>query len=161
MCYCVVIFIQYLQECDNKCIIFLAVPLPLDKRICLVGSVKEDPVTCRAAQAFGIPILTSDTGLEYVNDVSCTTIFILDDFEGSNVKELHKNPHRILGSIGLQQLADKKEKLPNNTRPLYNMAMIGVVVCFTGFRKKEDLVIFLLLLVYKELRIIYYRVLLS
>lgn len=116
-----------------------SVPLPLDKRICLVGSVKEDPVTCRAAQAFGIPILTSDTGLEYVNDVSCTTIFILDDFEGSNVKELHKNPHRILGSIGLQQLADKKEKLPNNTRPLYNMAMIGVVVCFTGFRKKEDL----------------------
>lgn len=115
----------------------------MDKRICLVGSVVEDSVTCRAAQDFGVPVITSETGLEHVADVTCTTVFVLDDFESCNFKELHKPPHRILGAVALQQLAERKEKLPNNTRPLYNLAMYGVVVCFTGFRKKEDLVIYL------------------
>lgn len=100
----------------------------------------EDPAACRAAQSFRIPIITSETGIEFVHDTTCTTVFILDDFDNPNFKQLSKSPHRILGSIALQQIAEKKEKLPNNTRPLYNMSMAGVVVCFTGFRKKEDLV---------------------
>lgn len=118
----------------------LAVPLPLDKRLCLVGNVSKDESVCKAAQSFGVPILTSDTGLEYVHDTSCTTVFVLDSFDGPNFKQLYKSPHRILGSVALQQIAERKEKLPNNNRPLYNTAMAGVVVCFTGFRKKEDLV---------------------
>lgn len=100
----------------------------------------EDAATCKAAQSFGIPILTSDTGLEYIGDTSCTTVFILDSFDGPNFKQLYKSPHRILGTTALQQIAEKRDKLPNNTRPLFNMAMSGIVVCFTGFRKKEDLV---------------------
>lgn len=126
-------------------------PLPLDKRICLVGSVVEDTATCKAAHSFGIPILTSDTGLEYVSDTTCTTVFILNTFDGPNFKQLHKSPHRILGSTALQDIAEKKEKLPNNTRPLYNMAMSGVVVCFTGFRKKEDLVCLFIYISYATL----------
>lgn len=105
-----------------------------------MGKAAEDAATCKAAQSFRIPILTSDTGLEYVSDTTCTTVFILDSFDGPNFKQLHRSPHRILGSIALQQISEKNDKLPNNTRPLFNTAMSGVVVCFTGFRKKEDLV---------------------
>lgn len=112
----------------------------MDKRICLVGRVAEDDAVCRAAHSFGVPILTSETGAEYVSNTTCSTYFIIDDFDGPVFKHLHKSPHRILGPTALQQIADKKEKLPNNTRPLYSMAMSGVVICFTGFRKKEDLV---------------------
>lgn len=110
-----------------------------------MGSAAENPAVCRAAQSFGIPILTSETGLEYVNDSTCTTYFVLDSFDTPVFKKIPKSPHRILGSVALQQIVERKEKLPNNTRPLYNMAMSGVVVCFTGFRKKEDLVRILIL----------------
>lgn len=115
--------------------------MPLDKRICLVGSVVQDTTICAAAQSFGVPVLTSATGEEYSKDYSCSTVFVVEKFEGDNYDLLSKSRRPILGPLALQQLANKKGKLPdNNTRPLYNLAMSGVVVCFTGFRNKDDLV---------------------
>lgn len=114
--------------------------LPQDKRICLIGSVAEDDAVVRAAHTYGVPVLTSETGLEYVSDTSCVTVFVLDTFSGPVFESIHKTPHRILGPIALRQLADEKEPLPNNTRPLYNISMRGVILCFTGFKKKDDLI---------------------
>lgn len=119
---------------------FSANPLPLDKRICIVGSLVADSTTCSAAQAFGVSIVTSKTGEEYARDHSCSTIFVIDNFNGDIYENLYKSRHPLLGPPALQQLANKNEKLPNNTRPLFNLAMLGVVVCFTGFRNKDDLV---------------------
>lgn len=66
---------------------------------------------------------------------------MLEKFEGDNYDMLSKSRRPLLGPSALQQLANKGEKLPDyNTRPLYNLAMSGVVVCFTGFRNKDDLV---------------------
>lgn len=113
--------------------------MPLDKRICLIGDVARNQTTCFAAHKFGIPVLTSETGAEFVGDTSCSTVFVVGSFDVENMKELHKFPHQVLGTVALQQLSMKKENLPGCTRPLYNTAMSGVVVCFTGFRKKEDL----------------------
>jgi len=48
--------------------------------------------------------------------------------------------YRILGPTALQQYAERREGLPSNSRPLYNLAMSGLVICFTGFRKKDELV---------------------
>lgn len=80
-------------------------------------------------------------GEEYLNsDSDITTVFVLDSFEGDIFNTLHKAKQLVLGPPALRQLADRKEVLPNNTRPLFNLAMLGVVVCFTGFRNKEDLV---------------------
>lgn len=77
----------------------------------------------------------------YTEDNSdITTVFVLDSFEGDFFSTLNKAKKLVLGTPALRQLADRKEVLPNNTRPLYNLAMLGVVVCFTGFRLKEDLV---------------------
>jgi hypothetical protein len=47
---------------------------------------------------------------------------------------------RILGPTALQQYAEKGEGLPSNSRPLYSLTMSGLVICFTGFRKKDELV---------------------
>ncbi|KAK9696112.1 BRCA1 C Terminus (BRCT) domain [Popillia japonica] len=125
---------------NEECTKVESTSLPLDKRICLVGSVTKNTAICTAAQSFGVPVVTSDTGEEYSNDQSCSTIFVLEKFEGDNYDMLSKSRRPLLGPSALQQLANKGEKLPDyNTRPLYNLAMSGVVVCFTGFRNKDDL----------------------
>lgn len=111
-----------------------------DRRICLVGGAADDDATRAAAHSFGVPVVASTTGEEYSRDPSCTTVFVLETFEGDVFNVLYKSKQPLLGPPALKQLADKNEPLPNNTRPLFNLAMLGVVVCFTGFKNKEDLV---------------------
>lgn len=112
----------------------------LNKRICLIGAAASDAATVATAHTFGVPIVTSETGEEYAQDQSCTTIFVLNSFEGVVFNALYKSKQPLLGVPALQQLASKNEPLPNNTRPLFNLSMSGVVVCFTGFRNKDELV---------------------
>ncbi|CAD6222211.1 GSCOCG00000821001-RA-CDS [Cotesia congregata] len=109
------------------------------KRICLVGLASTDPALGTAAQKFGVPVLKSETGAEYIDDTTYCTYFVLKHFEGSEYEILHKSPHRILGPTALLQLADKKESLPSINRPMYSRSMLGTVVVFTGFRKKDEL----------------------
>ncbi|XP_044595343.1 protein ECT2 isoform X4 [Cotesia glomerata] len=113
--------------------------LPRKKRICLVGLASTDPALGTAAQQFGVPVLKSETGAEYIDDTTYCTYFVLKHFEGSEYEILHKSPHRILGPTALLQLADKKESLPSINRPMYSRSMLGTVVVFTGFRKKDEL----------------------
>ncbi|CAH1117797.1 unnamed protein product [Phaedon cochleariae] len=112
---------------------------PMDSRLCLVGDLAKDSNLHAVAETFGVPVVTSKDGLEYAQDDSCTTIFVLANFEGDVYNRLYKSKQPLLGPPALQQLAAKKEKLPNNTRPLFNLSMTGVVVCFTGFRNKDEL----------------------
>ncbi|KAK0179332.1 hypothetical protein PV327_005095 [Microctonus hyperodae] len=113
--------------------------LPRKKRICLVGIASIDPALGTAAQQFGVPVLKSETGIEYVDDTAYCTYFILKHFDGPEYEILHKSAHRLLGPTALLQLADKKESLPSINRPMYTRAMLGTVVVFTGFRKKDEL----------------------
>lgn len=46
----------------------------------------------------------------------------------------------ILGPPALKQSAAMKDGLTHNARPIYNYSMRGVVTCFTGIRKKDELV---------------------
>lgn len=48
----------------------------------------------------------------------------------------------ILGPPALRQAAEMKDGLTHNARPIYNYSMRGVVTCFTGIRKKDELVSF-------------------
>ncbi|XP_063973706.1 protein ECT2 isoform X9 [Diachasmimorpha longicaudata] len=115
------------------------VVVPRKKRICLVGAASSDPALGTAAQQFGVPVLKSITGAEYIEDTAYCTYFILREFEGPEYETLHKSAHRILGPTALLQLAHKKESLPSINRPMYTRAMLGTVVVFTGFRKKDEL----------------------
>lgn len=105
-----------------------------------MGNLIKDPDLRAVAEKFDVPIVSSKDGQDYAHDKSCTTIFVINNFEGDVYNMLYKTKQPLLGPPALTQLAQKNEKLPNNTRPLFNLAMTGVVVCFTGFRNKEELV---------------------
>ncbi|XP_058125472.1 protein ECT2 isoform X2 [Anopheles ziemanni] len=110
-------------------------------RICLVGPVAQDAATLAAAQSLKLPIVTSDTGAEYAgdDDSSLSTVFVLNDFEGPVYDALLRTKQRILGPPALQQAVRFSEGLVLNNRPIYNYCMRGVITCFTGIRKKDEL----------------------
>lgn len=66
-------------------------PSPENLRICLLGDVVNDPETVEAAHTFGVPIVTSETGLELVNDYDWRTYFVLRDFESPIYEAIHKS----------------------------------------------------------------------
>lgn len=111
------------------------------QRICFIGDVAFDDDLRTIAEHYNLPIVVSETGREFAQENNCSTIFVIDKFQGTVFSNLYKAKQPILGPPALRQLVLRNEPLPNNkTRPLYNLAMSGVVVCFTGFRNKEDLV---------------------
>lgn len=71
---------------------------------------------------------------------SCFFIRAIDFLNHDEGIKLHFYDFRILGPTALLQLAGKKEPLPSIKRPLYTQAMVGIVVAFTGFRKRDELV---------------------
>ncbi|MBN3277988.1 ECT2 protein, partial [Polyodon spathula] len=68
------------------------------------------------------------------------TIFILADFGCPEYGYLYKKDNRILGPPVVLHCAAKEEPLPFSSRPLYCTTMLNLVLCFTGFRKKEEVV---------------------
>lgn len=48
--------------------------------------------------------------------------------------------YRVLGPTAVLQLSERDEPPPASARPLYSLAMRGAVICFSGFRKKDELV---------------------
>ncbi|XP_045760563.1 protein ECT2 isoform X6 [Maniola jurtina] len=54
----------------------------------------------------------------------------------------------VLGPTAVLQLADRDEAPPTNARPLYSLAMRGAVICFSGFRKKDELTYLITLIHY-------------
>ncbi|XP_011293557.1 protein ECT2 isoform X2 [Musca domestica] len=114
-------------------------PSPENLRICLVGDVIQNDAAVEAAHTFGVPVITSETGLELINDCDWRTYFVLNDFEGPVYEAIHKSKQCILGPPALRQAAEMKDGLTHNARPIYNYSMRGVVTCFTGIRKKDEL----------------------
>ena len=65
--------------------------------------------------------------------------FICDPFEGENFELLRKEEQRIIGPPIVYACAQQKQPLPYNSRPIYCSVMSNHILCFTGFRKKEEL----------------------
>lgn len=105
-----------------------------------MGSLAKQAALRKVAESFNVPVVTSDDGRDYAQDDFYSTMFVLENFEGDVYNSLCKQKQSLLGPLALQQLSNKSEPLPDNTRPLFNLSMTGVVVCFTGFRNKSDLV---------------------
>uniref|UniRef100_A0A671MQD3 Epithelial cell transforming 2 n=1 Tax=Sinocyclocheilus anshuiensis TaxID=1608454 RepID=A0A671MQD3_9TELE len=68
------------------------------------------------------------------------TVFVLKDFQAPEYSFLYKNDNRILGPPAVMHCASKGEPLPFSSRPLYSMTMLNLSLCFTGFRKKDEVV---------------------
>ncbi|XP_063902868.1 protein ECT2 isoform X4 [Zophobas morio] len=110
-----------------------------NRRICLVGNLAENVALRTVAESFRVPVVSSGDGKDCIQEDCYGTIFVLEQFDGDVYSCLCKQKQSLLGPVALQQLANKNESLPDNTRPLFNLSMTGVVVCFTGFRDKNDL----------------------
>ncbi|XP_045510355.1 protein ECT2 [Colias croceus] len=69
-------------------------------------------------------------------------------FDGDLFDAAHKAKYRVLGPTAVLQLAEREEPPPANARPLYSLAMRGAVICFSGFRKKDELTYLITLIHY-------------
>lgn len=66
-------------------------------------------------------------------------VFVCDPFEGEDFELLRKEEQRIIGPPIVHACAKQEQSLPYNSRPLYCSVMSNHIICFTGFRKKEEL----------------------
>ncbi|KAL0850064.1 hypothetical protein ABMA28_011962 [Loxostege sticticalis] len=64
---------------------------------------------------------------------------VTNPFDGELFDAAHRAKYRVLGPTAVLQLAERDEPPPTNARPLYSFAMRGAVICFSGFRKKDEL----------------------
>ncbi|XP_011916117.1 PREDICTED: protein ECT2 isoform X2 [Cercocebus atys] len=67
-------------------------------------------------------------------------VFVVMDFQDSVFNDLYKADCRVIGPPIVLSCSQKGEPLPFSCRPLYCTSMMNLVLCFTGFRKKEELV---------------------
>nr|XP_033815184.1 protein ECT2 isoform X3 [Geotrypetes seraphini] len=89
-----------------------------------------------------VPYMKAES-VEEFRDVDCPefeTVFVVSDFQNENYKYLHKTEYRVLGPPIVLSCAQKGEPLPFTCRPLYCISMLNLVLCFTGFRRKEELI---------------------
>uniref|UniRef100_A0A8C9TJI8 Epithelial cell transforming 2 n=1 Tax=Scleropages formosus TaxID=113540 RepID=A0A8C9TJI8_SCLFO len=68
------------------------------------------------------------------------TVFVLTDFKSPDYTHLYKNEQRIVGPPVVLHCAQRQEPLLFSCRPLYSTTMLNLCLCFTGFRKKEQVV---------------------
>ncbi|XP_053315711.1 protein ECT2 isoform X1 [Spea bombifrons] len=89
-----------------------------------------------------VPCLKTNSVKEYVDADSpeFENVFVLSDFQNPSFQYLYKADCRVLGPPIILYCAQKGEPLPFTSRPLYCASMLNLVLCFTGFRRKEELV---------------------
>ncbi|XP_046713827.1 protein ECT2 isoform X3 [Silurus meridionalis] len=89
-----------------------------------------------------VPCIKTDNVREFGDgeNAEYETVFVLKDFQSPDYSYLYKNDNRILGPPVVLHCAGKGEPLPFSSRPLYSTTMLNLSLCFTGFRKKEEVV---------------------
>ncbi|NXH98522.1 ECT2 protein, partial [Pachycephala philippinensis] len=89
-----------------------------------------------------MPYIKTDT-IEELGDSDSPefeTIFVVSDFQAPIVSNLCKADCRVIGPPVVLHCAQRGEPLPFSNRPLYCASMLNLVLCFTGFKKKDELV---------------------
>ncbi|NWH34031.1 ECT2 protein, partial [Chloropsis hardwickii] len=89
-----------------------------------------------------MPYIKTDT-IEELGDSDSPefeTIFVVPDFQAPIFSNLCKADCRLIGPPVVLRCAQRGEPLPFSCRPLYCTSMLNLVLCFTGFRKKDELV---------------------
>ena len=65
--------------------------------------------------------------------------FVCEDFGNEIYTTLHKKRCLIVGAPYIISTYRIQKDLPDLHRPVYNRAMSGVCLCFTGFKSKEEM----------------------
>ncbi|XP_044893197.1 protein ECT2 isoform X3 [Felis catus] len=114
----------------------------IETRMILVQEAGKQEELIQALKEIKVPFVKMESveELESLDSPEFENVFIVLDFQDSVFNELYKTDHRIIGPPVILNCAQKGEPLPFSCRPLYCTSMMNLVLCFTGFRKKEELV---------------------
>ncbi|XP_026104495.1 protein ECT2-like isoform X7 [Carassius auratus] len=114
----------------------------VETRLVLVGEAGNIAELDKALQDINTPYIKTDNVRDFGDGENCEfeTVFVLKDFQAPEYSFLYKNDNRILGPPAVMHCASKGEPLPFSSRPLYSMTMLNLSLCFTGFRKKDEVV---------------------
>uniref|UniRef100_A0A671MPT7 Epithelial cell transforming 2 n=1 Tax=Sinocyclocheilus anshuiensis TaxID=1608454 RepID=A0A671MPT7_9TELE len=114
----------------------------VETRVVLVGEAGNIAELEKALQDINTPYIKTDNVRDFGDGENCEfeTVFVLKDFQAPEYSFLYKNDNRILGPPAVMHCASKGEPLPFSSRPLYSMTMLNLSLCFTGFRKKDEVV---------------------
>ncbi|XP_069474833.1 protein ECT2 isoform X6 [Ambystoma mexicanum] len=114
----------------------------IETRVVLVQDAGQNEELLNALEEIKVPYIKTET-VEEFGDADCPefeTVFVLSDFKNPVFHHLYKAECRILGPPIVMYCSQKGEPLPFTSRPLYSPSMLNLVLCFTGFRRKEELV---------------------
>ncbi|XP_027541610.1 protein ECT2 isoform X1 [Neopelma chrysocephalum] len=114
----------------------------IETRVVLVQEAGKCEELLKALEEIKVPYIKTDT-IEELGDSDSPefeTVFVVSDFQDSIFPNLCKADCRVIGPPVVLHCAQKGEPLPFSCRPLYCASMLNLVLCFTGFRKKEELV---------------------
>uniref|UniRef100_F7FT66 Protein ECT2 n=1 Tax=Monodelphis domestica TaxID=13616 RepID=F7FT66_MONDO len=124
-----------------KTIKIMEVPVIKIKESCS-GKTGEKLIKSIINMEIKVPYLMIESMEEFEDSDSAEfeNIFVVMDFQDAIFNNLYKADCRVLGPPIVLNCAQKGEPLPFSCRPLYCASMLNLVLCFTGFRKKEELV---------------------
>ncbi|XP_068056406.1 protein ECT2 isoform X5 [Anomalospiza imberbis] len=114
----------------------------IETRVVLVQEAGKREELLKALEEIKTPYIKTDT-IEELGDSDSPefeTIFVVSDFQAPIFSNLCKADCRVIGPPVVLHCAQKGEPLPFSCRPLYCASMLNLVLCFTGFRKKDELV---------------------
>ncbi|KAM6326649.1 protein ECT2 isoform 4-T4 [Podargus strigoides] len=114
----------------------------IETRVVLVKEAGKHEELLKALEEIKVPYIKTDT-IEELGDSDSPefeTIFVVSDFQDPVFNNLCKADCRVVGPPVVLHCAQKGEPLPFSCRPLYCTSMLNLVLCFTGFRKKDELV---------------------
>ncbi|XP_044523689.1 protein ECT2 isoform X3 [Gracilinanus agilis] len=114
----------------------------IETRVILVQEAGKQEELIRALKEIKVPYLIIESVEEFEDSDSTEfeNVFVVMDFQDAIFNNLYKADCRVLGPPIVLNCAQKGEPLPFSCRPLYCASMLNLVLCFTGFRKKEELV---------------------
>nr|XP_006134694.1 protein ECT2 isoform X4 [Pelodiscus sinensis] len=114
----------------------------IETRVVLVQEAGKCEELLKALEEIKVPYIKMESIEEFGDSESpeFETVFIVADFQNSLLDNLYKFDGRVLGPPIVLHCAQKGEPLPFSCRPLYCASMLNLVLCFTGFRKKDELV---------------------
>lgn len=114
----------------------------IETRVVLVQEAGKLEELLKALEEIKVPYIKTNT-IEELGDCDSPefeSVFVVTDFQGSIFNNLCKADCRVIGPPVVLHCAQKGEPLPFSCRPLYCASMLNLVLCFTGFRKKDELV---------------------
>ncbi|XP_069831280.1 protein ECT2 isoform X4 [Dendropsophus ebraccatus] len=114
----------------------------VETRVVLVQDAGRNEAVLKALEEIKHPCVTTESVEEYAeaDAPEFENVFVISDFQHPSFRYLYKADCRVLGPPIILYCAQKGEPLPFTSRPLYCASMLNLVLCFTGFRKKDELV---------------------